>query len=197
MPYSLFIGGARSGKSSLAVQRARAWFTPSEAFAGAKARDRNVVFVVTGVAGDAEMHERITHHQRERDPAWTTVEAPLDLVEGVNTAIGHGRSSMVVLDCLSFWVANRLMDHGSDNRGGWADAEASLVRELDEVVKLLGEHPAPSVVVTNEVGFGLVPDNPLGRQFRDSLGRMNAIVSFGADTAFLVVAGRTLELSRP
>ncbi len=197
MPYTLFIGGARCGKSSLAVRRARTWSLPPDAPTLSVAQAPKVVFVVTGVAGDDEMHDRIARHQRERDPAWITVEAPYDLVGGVRTALGHGPSTMVVIDCLSFWVANRLMRSGGEHVEAWVTAEGDLAQELDEVVRLLTEHPVPSVVVTNEVGSGLVPDTALGRQFRDSLGRMNALVSSGAASAYLVVAGRTLELGRP
>lgn len=142
------------------------------------------------------MEERIERHQLERDPDWLTVESPRDLLGGVNRAISHGSDTMVVLDCLSFWVANRLIDDGND-RGRWPLIEERLAGELVEVTRVLALHPTSSVVVTNEVGSGLVPGSPLGRQFRDTLGRMNAIVSLSADDAYLVVAGRVLALDKP
>ncbi len=204
MPFTLFIGGARSGKSSLAVARARAWSNPARISVERRGSEvgecrterRGVAFVVTGVAGDTEMEERIGRHQLERDPDWLTVESPRDLLGGVNRAISHGSDTMVVLDCLSFWVANRLMDDGND-RGCWPFIEERLAGELVEVTRVLALHPTTSVVVTNEVGSGLVPGSPLGRQFRDTLGRMNAIVSLSADDAYLVVAGRVLALDKP
>lgn len=192
MPITVFIGGARSGKSSLAVGRARAWSNPG----GISVARRGVAFVVTGVAGDTEMEERIERHRFERDPEWFTVEAPRDLLGGVKRAVSHGSDTMVVLDCLSFWVANRLMDDENDS-GCWPFIEERLAGELVEVTRVLALHPATSVIVTNEVGSGLVPDSPLGRQFRDTLGRMNAIVSLSADDAYLVVAGRILALDKP
>ena len=204
MPITVFIGGARSGKSSLAVGRAREWSNPGgvsvarlgSAVGERQPEQRGVAFVVTGVAGDTEMEERIGRHRFERDPEWFTVEAPRDLLGGVNRAISHGSDTMVVLDCLSFWVANRLMDDDID-RGCWPFIEERLAGELVEVTRLLALHPATSVIVTNEVGSGLVPDSPLGRQFRDTLGRMNAIVSLSAESAYLVVAGRILALDKP
>ena len=155
-----------------------------------------VAFVATGRAGDDEMTDRIAAHRRERDPGWVTVESPLDLVNGVRVALNAGRRSMVVVDCLSFWVANRLMEC-APGLSGWAAVERELCREVDVVAGLLRDHSAPTVVVTNEVGSGLVPDSPLGRQFRDTLGRINARVSLAADEAFLVVAGRVLILEKP
>jgi adenosylcobinamide kinase / adenosylcobinamide-phosphate guanylyltransferase len=222
---TLFIGGARSGKSSLAVTRALAWQRD-----GGEARhvaDPAVVFVATGSAGDGEMSDRITRHQAERPGSWATVEAPLDLVAGVRTACGlssNGAASSAVapangpaliVDCLSMWVANHLMApeqpftedplSASEDTGpydnpvevNWEAAEAELLRQVDACFAMLRAHSAPTWFVTNEVGLSLVPMNAMGRRYRDILGRVNARVSLLADEAFLVVAARVLRLERP
>lgn len=169
MSLTFLTGGARSGKSSVAVRRAERLGAP-------------VVFVATGRAGDAEMADRIARHQAERPAAWTTVEAPVALAEAL-AGIEPGRT--VIVDCLSLWVSN-LMGEGVD--------EAGTLREAEEVGRWATAYPGDVVVVTNEVGSGIVPMHPVSRDYRDRLGRVNAIVAGRADLAQLVVAGRTLTL---
>ncbi|KUG51182.1 hypothetical protein AVL62_13035 [Serinicoccus chungangensis] len=169
MTLTFLTGGARSGKSALAVRRAQR-------------SGRPVVFVATGQAGDEEMADRISRHQAERPEGWRTVEAPVDLVDAC-AALKPG--ACVVVDCLSLWVSN-LMEHGDDEPttldraralAGWATAYRGDV-----------------VVVTNEVGLGIVPMHPVSRRYRDRLGRVNAVLARDAGLAQLVVAGRTLTL---
>jgi adenosylcobinamide kinase / adenosylcobinamide-phosphate guanylyltransferase len=200
MAVTLLIGGARSGKSSLAVARALDWQR-------ADSCDRSVVFVATGASGDAEMADRIARHQAERPGSWSTVEAPIDLVAGLRS--GANETALVV-DCLSMWVANHLMatfdaladEVPLDPLSGpelidWDAAEQELLRQVDECFVFLATRSAPTWFVTNEVGLSLVPMTPLGRRYRDVLGRVNAKVSLLADEAFLTVAGRVLRLERP
>lgn len=169
MTLTLLTGGARSGKSALAVRRAERSGLP-------------VVFVATGQPRDAEMQERITRHRAERPEGWQTVEAPVDLLGEV---AGLPEQRCVLLDCLSLWVSN-LMEHGDD--------EATTVARAQELARWAAAYPGVVVVVSNEVGLGIVPLHPLSRDYRDRLGRVNATLSRAADLAQLVVAGRTLTL---
>ena len=167
MGYFLLLGGARSGKSSLAVEIARRWGGP-------------VTFVATAGAGDEEMAVRIARHRAERPPAWHTVEEPLDLLDAVRSAPA---GDLLVVDCLTLWVSNLLLS------GAGAPAA--------EVAAALAGRGAPAVVVSNEVGMGIVPDHPLGRAFRDALGAVNTTFAARADRAALLVAGRLLDLTPP
>jgi adenosyl cobinamide kinase/adenosyl cobinamide phosphate guanylyltransferase len=171
MPLTTLVGGARSGKSALAVRLAAAQPAP-------------VVFVATAeLREDEEMAARVLRHRAERPPEWTVVEMPLDL-EG--TLQGAGASTCVVIDCLTLWVANA-MD------AGWPaeDIERSAHRLAASAVGRAG----PTFMVSNEVGSGIVPADANTRAYRDNLGRVNAICSAAADRAFLVVAGRLLPLA--
>jgi adenosyl cobinamide kinase/adenosyl cobinamide phosphate guanylyltransferase len=170
VPLVFLLGGARSGKSALAVRTAAAWPGP-------------VVFVATaGPGDDGEMRARVEAHRAERPDGWTTVEEPLDLAGALAAA---PQEACVVVDCLTLWVANALEAASPDD-----DVE----RAAEEVARLAAARDSPTVVVSNEVGLGIVPPTPLGRRFRDVLGRVNAIVAASADRASLVVAGRELEL---
>ena len=169
MGLTFLVGGARSGKSTLALRLARE-------------SGRAVVFVATSEPRDEEMVARIERHRRERSPDWTTVEAPLDLAGALAAA---PEDACVVLDCLTLWTSNALEAGRSDEEVG---------RAAEEIARLAGARTAPTVVVSNEVGLGVVPDTPLGRRYRDLLGRVNAIFAAAAERACLVVAGRILEL---
>jgi adenosylcobinamide kinase / adenosylcobinamide-phosphate guanylyltransferase len=167
---TLLIGGARSGKSSLAVHRA--------------ASAEPVVFIATGEPGDEEMAARIETHLAERPPEWTTVEEPVEIRAALEASSAE---SLVILDCLSLWVSNLI---GRD----WDDE--AIETEAARVVKTAASRRAPTVVVTNEVGLGVVPATPLGRRYRDVLGRVNADFAETADEVLFVVAGRALRLER-
>lgn len=169
MSLTFLTGGARSGKSAVAVRHAERTGAP-------------VVFVATGEAGDEEMADRIARHRAERPQAWTTVEAPTELVEAAEQ-IEPGQT--VIVDCLSLWVSN-LMGRGDD--------EATTLERADALARWAAAYPGEVVVVTNEVGSGIVPMHPVSRDYRDRLGRVNAVVAGYADLAQLVVAGRTLTL---
>jgi adenosylcobinamide kinase/adenosylcobinamide-phosphate guanylyltransferase len=169
MALILLIGGARSGKSELALRLAVAQRMP-------------VVFLATGQAGDAEMAARIAQHRDERPSSWETVEEPLHLRAAITEV---APDSCVVLDCLTLWTANALERFGAAE----AEAQAATAAAAASVRRGL------TVVVTNEVGLGIVPDNPLGRSYRDLLGRVNAIWSEASEHVWLVVAGRALTLA--
>jgi adenosylcobinamide kinase / adenosylcobinamide-phosphate guanylyltransferase len=165
---TLLLGGARSGKSGLAVRKAES--------------AASVVLIATAEAGDEEMAARIESHRSERPDGWTTVEEPVEVVAALESA---PQGSFVVLDCLTLWVSNLI---GRE----WADEaiEAEAVR----AARIAAGRTAPTVVVTNEVGLGIVPATPLGRRYRDVLGRVNSSFAEAADETLFVVAGRTLRL---
>ena len=169
---TLLLGGARSGKSDLAVRLAMG-------------HDGPVAFVATAAPGDDDMVERIARHRDERPADWVTVEETIDLASAVERA---GSDTAVVVDCLTLWVSNLML-------GQETDVEIhSRARALVDAVTARSQ---PTIVVTNEVGSGLVPDNELGRRYRDVLGRVNRIVTDGASRSALVVAGQVLELRGP
>ena len=168
MALVLLLGGARSGKSAMAVRLASDSQAP-------------VTFIATASAGDEEMAERIRRHRESRAREWNTVEAPLDVLGPIRaTAAGD----FIVIDCLTLWVAN-LLGEGA----GAADIEGAAGEMLGEL------RARDCVVVTNEVGLGIVPVNELARRFRDVLGDVNSRFAAAADRAVLMVAGRALDLA--
>lgn len=171
MSLTLLLGGARSGKSRLAVRMAAGWVG-------------RVVVIATGEPRDEEMAERIRSHRAGRPPAWTTLEEPVDL----EAALTGVQEASVLVDCLTLWVSN-LMERG------FADVE--IEERAGKAASLLATRESPSVVVTNEVGSGIVPTNDLARRFADVLGRVNSIWAEAADRVLLVVAGRVVSLSDP
>jgi len=192
----LVTGGARSGKSAFAERRALA-------LASTDHPPRTVTYVATAVAVDAEMAGRIARHRARRPGAWRTVEAPETLAAAVIDACG--RPGVVLVDCLGVWVTNRLMALGdpeapdADAAAWWEAAEvleASLAAELTALCDAAMAGPADVLLVTNEVGFGLVPPTPLGRAFRDLLGRCSQLVASRADAVHLVVAGIAIDIAR-
>jgi adenosylcobinamide kinase/adenosylcobinamide-phosphate guanylyltransferase len=166
MALSLLLGGARSGKSALALRRAQP----------------PVTFIATAEARDREMAERIARHRAERPSGWTTVEVPLALEDALADAPGD---ACVVIDCLTLWVAN-LLESGHD--------EQAVKRRATEAARLAAGRPARTIAVSNEVGLGVVPPYAEGRRYRDVLGRVNAEWAALAEDAALVVAGRLLPL---
>lgn len=163
------LGGARSGKSSLALRIASGWGCP-------------VRFIATAEAKDAEMASRINSHRASRPETWETIEAPRDLLGALKST---DPDVAVVLDCVSFWVANLVMDGVAPEQ---IDADSL------SAAALAADRPGRAIVVSNEVGLGLVPDNELGRGFRDVLGRVNSAWVKRSEETFLVVAGRVLPL---
>ena len=172
MGTTLLIGGARSGKSALAVAFAAKWGGP-------------VTFVATAEARDEEMTARIAEHRETRDPAWSTLEEPIEIAEAISTVPAE---TLIVLDCLTLWASN-LLDRGFEAHKG--------ERRAREASSTLARRSAPAIVVTNEVGSGIVPDNPAARAFRDLLGSINSIFANDARRVLFVSAGQVLSMKRP
>jgi adenosyl cobinamide kinase/adenosyl cobinamide phosphate guanylyltransferase len=170
---TLILGGAHSGKSD---------------FAQALARKRGgdaVVFVATAEARDKEMRARIAAHRAHRPAAWGTIEAPREVARALQNA--RGEPQVVVIDCLTLLVANILLADASG-------AEGRLTDELDAVIAWQRSHATEMIVVSNEVGWGIVPDHALGRVYRDLLGAVNRKLAETADEVFLLVAGLPVEI---
>lgn len=166
MAVILITGGARSGKSTRAEARVRA-------FAG------RPIYIATAEALDAEMRDRIEQHRAQRGGEWLERETPLELVAALDETDGGGAR---LVDCLTLWLSN-LMHAGRD----WS-IEASKLADA------LGRQKSPAVLVTNEVGLGIVPDNALARQFRDAAGNLNQIIARVADEVEFVVAGLPMRV---
>lgn len=178
----LVTGGARSGKSRFAERLAIA-------------SGRPVTYVATMEALDDEVRARIARHRAERPGAWRTVEAPIAIVEAVRAA---PVDDCVLLDCLSLWASNRLLTLGADaSIEALADLERTLEAEIEALHATAQARPGDVILVTNEVGSGLVPEHALGRAYRDLLGRVNQRASLLAARAWLLVAGRALPLPPP
>jgi adenosylcobinamide kinase/adenosylcobinamide-phosphate guanylyltransferase len=160
----LITGGARSGKSSYAEQRARA-LGPRR------------LYIATAEAKDEEMRQRIEEHKRRRSNEWVTIEEPIELAETLLAQ--RGQTDCALVDCLTLWISNLLLQY--DRR--FAEEK---VGQLLETASRLNCH---LVFVTNEVGLGIVPDNPLARQFRDLSGWANQRVAAAANEVVFVVAG--------
>jgi adenosylcobinamide kinase/adenosylcobinamide-phosphate guanylyltransferase len=165
---TLVLGGARSGKSGFAESLILA----------APATRR--VYVATAEAGDDEMAARIAHHRAGRGPAWRTIEAPLDLVEALAAQAGPGTALLV--DCLTLWLSNLM------------HAARDVERETARLAAWLAQATGPVVLVSNEVGLGLVPETPLGRAFRDAQGRLNQQLAATVPRVVFVAAGLPLWL---
>lgn len=163
----LVIGGARSGKSRHAQQCA-------EQVGG------TLIYVATAQAFDQEMTERIAQHRGERDGRWSTVDAPVELAAAIARCDAPGTTMLV--DCLTLWASNLLL------------GEHDIKHHTAQLDHALADVRGRIILVTNEVGGGIVPDNPLARHFRDVAGRINQIVAARVDAVTLVVAGLPLSL---
>jgi adenosylcobinamide kinase/adenosylcobinamide-phosphate guanylyltransferase len=166
MAIILVTGGARSGKSTRAEARARA-------FPG------RPVYVATAEALDAEMRERIAKHRARRGNEWLECETPLELVTALAETDGQGAR---LVDCLTLWLSNLM------------HAERDWEREAILLAEMLARQNSPVVLVTNEVGLGIVPDNALARRFRDAAGILNQMVARVADEVEFVVAGLPMRV---
>ncbi|NOZ27706.1 MAG: bifunctional adenosylcobinamide kinase/adenosylcobinamide-phosphate guanylyltransferase [Chloroflexi bacterium] len=178
---TLVLGGARSGKSAYAQQLALA-----------RGGDR-VLYVATAEPLDEEMEERIAAHRTERPAAWHTLEAP----RGVGFAIRRWLDAakvppaVVLVDCLTLLISNVLLKQDSSDP---ATSEAAALDEIEQLLATARETDASWIVVSNEVGMGLVPPYPLGRAYRDALGRVNQRVAAAADEVLLMIAGIPWQL---
>ena len=174
MTLTFLVGGARSGKSTLAVQM-------GEHHGG------TVHFIATAEAFDDDLRDRIARHRAERPAGWSTAEVPVDLAAAVADA---PEGAFVIVDCLTVWLANLFL-HLPE-----LSARESAIDALTQALRDRGVHGAgPTVVVSNEVGMGVHPETPMGREYRDELGRLNQSVAAVADRSLLLVAGRALRLN--
>ena len=192
MTVELVLGGARSGKSRYALQHALS--------------AAHVTWIATAQAFDAEMQQRISHHQAERPSHWRTFETPLYLSQ---TLAQQSDQPMIVVDCLTLWVSNWLCqptqhsnsDHSSSDHSTeqatshslsteWQTEQSDFLRQIERFSGL----PERLILVSNEVGFGIVPDNPLARLFRDEVGRLHQRIAAIANQVTLVVAGLPLSI---
>ena len=180
----LIIGGARSGKSALAQQLARSSVQP-------------VLFVATAEAGDEEMRRRIEKHQKERPADWTTLEATTHV--GRQIIESSGMAQTIVIDCVTLLVNNILLEY-SDITGEQVDetaAEKAVLSEVEELIATINKTRASFIIVSNEVGLGLVPPNKMGRVYRDLLGRANQLLASQADEVYWMVAGIPVRIKPP
>ena len=173
MPLVVLLGGARSGKSALAVRLARQGPT------------HGTFVIATAEPRDEEMRARLARHREERPAGWSVVEEPLALADALS---GIDEEACVIVDCLTVWVAN-LLEDGRD------DGHIEVV--ANRAAAIAAARPGSTIAVTNEVGSGIVPANPGTRRYRDTLGRVNACWAGRAERAMLVVAGLGVALHQP
>jgi adenosylcobinamide kinase/adenosylcobinamide-phosphate guanylyltransferase len=165
---SLFVlGGARSGKSRYAQLRA-------ESLTG------DLLYIATAQALDAEMEERVARHRADRGPRWSTLDVPLDLPAAILSNAAPGR--VLLVDCLTLWTSNLMF------------AERDLDAETEALATAVTQAAGPVLLVANEVGLGIVPDNALARRFRDAAGRLNQAIAAAAEEVQFIAAGLPLRL---
>ena len=164
---TFILGGARSGKSRFA-----------ENLVTTSGLERH--YIATGRAWDEEMQARIAQHKADRGPSWTTHEEPLDLVGKLGAIDGEGR--IVLIDCLTLWVTNLMME------------EREMAAEFATVADFLPAAKARLVIVSNEVGLGIVPENRMAREFRDHAGRLHQMIAASAAEVYFIAAGLPLKM---
>jgi len=166
----LVIGGCRSGKSRHALHLA-------EQVSGQK------IFIATCIPHDKEMEQRVMHHQRQRDSTWKTLEAPIFLPDAI---IKQGlKGNVLLVDCLTLWINNLIMDDRN---------AAKIDNHINNLIRSLDEAECPVILVSNEVGCGIVPENKLARRFRDIAGFTNQKVADFADRVIWMVAGISVKI---
>lgn len=163
----LVLGGARSGKSHYAQARA-------------ELLDGELVFVATAQALDGEMTDRIARHRADRGPRWITVDAPIELAAAIRAESREDR--VLLIDCLTLWTTNLLL------------GERDIPAATEELIAAITDAAGPLILVANEVGLGIVPDNALARRFRDEAGRLNQRLAAAVDGVVFVAAGLPLKL---
>ena len=170
---TLITGPARSGKTRLAVQWALGFPSPR-------------AYIATAPAMDEEMAERIHRHQRDRGEAFQTLEEPLALASLLRKI--PGQFSILIIDCLTLWM-NNLLGHG----GG---ASADFTEQVHAFLHIIKAYPDPLLLIGNEVGWGIVPENPLARRYRDEIGRLHQEIGRMADQVILMVTGIPLVIKK-
>lgn len=182
MSVTVLIGGARSGKSSLAVEIGQRFDRPTVATAE---NERAVTFIATAPAFDGDMSARIERHRDERPAHWTTVEEQIELASKITAA----PAGLVIIDCLTLWTSNLM----------WAERSDDDIRELATAAAAAAtaRRSGPVVAISNEVGLGIVPENDVARRYRDIHGWVNQEWAGSADRALHLVAGRAIPLVDP
>ena len=187
---TLLLGGVRAGKSAKALS-----------LAASHRSGRRVLFVATAQPLDDEMRRRIDNHRAERSAEWETLESPTELARDITARFAAAAEGfdVVIIDCLTLWLSNMLLAVGDGD-----DAEAAVTervralldscRQLSRAARAQHRMAPRWIVVSNEVGFGVVPPTPLGRTYRDALGRANQLVAAAADEVTLLVAGLEVPL---
>jgi adenosylcobinamide kinase / adenosylcobinamide-phosphate guanylyltransferase len=163
----LVLGGARSGKSAYALGLA-------------EANGSEKLYLATAEALDADMAARIARHKADRGDGWTTMEEPLRVPQALRSLARPGR--VILVDCLTLWLSNMML--------AGRDPEAAIARLADAVARLKG----PAILVSNEVGLGIVPEHKLGRDFRDWHGKANRKIALACDAAVFIAAGLPVQL---
>ncbi len=163
---TLILGGARSGKSSFAVGLARKY--------------NNVAYVATAQALDDEMRDRIEQHKRQRPASWQVVESP----NNVSSVVKSLEAGLILIDCLTLYVTNMLLD---DNKK--EAKEEYITNEIEQLCTSSKNSAADVIMVSNEVGLGIVPADPVSRNFRDIAGKTNQIAASQSDEVYLITAG--------
>ena len=162
----LVIGGCRSGKSGFALDAAE------------KIAKKNRFFIATSLQLDSEMRDRILKHQEERGPDWTTIDAPVQLPAAIIKYCENGR--VLLVDCITMWLNNLLLDE---------EISPHIDEYIEDLKASLKKISCPILLVTNEVGTGIVPENRLAREYRDMVGTVNQELAGLADQVVMVVAG--------
>jgi len=163
---TLILGGCRSGKSSHALETAN------------RIPGTRKLFIATSVPTDPEMEERVTNHQKERGRDWKTEEVPVKISDTINTFAPS--SDVILVDCLTLWVSNLMMNKFIQD---------DIIDITQELIQSLKNSSCPVILVSNEVGAGIVPENQLSRQFRDFAGLVNQKIAASVDTVIWTVAG--------
>lgn len=168
--FVFILGGARSGKSGYAVERA-------------ERLSRNVAYIATCIQPDKEMRQRIKRHRKSRPAHWKVVEEGRDVGAALKSI--SGKYDVVIIDCLGLLVTNLLLEEHSDSR---------ILQNLRQTIRCISGNIAEALVVSNDVGSGIIPDNPLGRRFRDLLGTANQMFARAADEVIWMQAGIPVKI---
>jgi len=163
-------GGCRSGKSRYALDYANRHFSKK-------------LFLATSEPLDEEMAQRIENHKKVRGPEWQTIEEPVEIVNKIKEY--GGEEKVILIDCLTLWLYNLLMRWDNDSR---------IIDETGKLINTIKQNPTSSILVSNEVGMGIVPADPLSRRYRDLLGAMNQRIAEGLETVIFMVSGIPLFL---
>lgn len=174
----LVLGGARSGKSELAEKIASQLGGP-------------VKYIATAAARDPEMVERIKLHRERRPASWHTVEEPANILEVLKNG---RRGDVFLLDCVTLWLTNLLLEENLPCNGASLDVKQAYILEQTEAAAETVNQGQHLIIVSSEVGLGLVPEYPLSRVFRDLAGKVNQVLASKADQVYLTIAGLPLEI---